>query len=68
MSCRFLYSLTKTILYHQVIIEATVGSSFAGDIAIDDVTMTTGDCFSTQVCNFETDFCEWVNVGGNILL
>ncbi|CAH3182981.1 unnamed protein product, partial [Porites lobata] len=36
-------------LRHVVTIEGIVGSSFTGDIAIDDVLITSGSCFSPSV-------------------
>ena len=39
----FLFSL-----FLQIFIEAVVGSSYTGDIAIDDITFTTGPCSSKK--------------------
>ena len=41
----------------------TVGSSYLGDIALDDIEMTNnGVCEETTTCDFETDDCGWENV------
>jgi len=40
-----------------------VGPSFEGDIAIDDVYVTPGECRSFGSCDFENnDYCSWSNV------
>ncbi|XP_033753484.1 MAM and LDL-receptor class A domain-containing protein 1-like [Pecten maximus] len=41
--------------------EGVVGSSFYSDIAIDDITMTTGYCPPPGDCDFESGFCTWYN-------
>ncbi|XP_028283475.1 MAM and LDL-receptor class A domain-containing protein 2 [Parambassis ranga] len=43
---------------HQVILEATVGGE-AGDIAIDDISLTHGPCPASDVCDFEDGSCNW---------
>ncbi|XP_069014100.1 apical endosomal glycoprotein [Embiotoca jacksoni] len=43
---------------HQVILEATVGGE-AGDIAIDDISLTPGPCPLSDLCDFEEGSCEW---------
>ncbi|XP_014236742.1 MAM and LDL-receptor class A domain-containing protein 1-like [Trichogramma pretiosum] len=55
----------------QLIFEASVGNTAMGDIAIDDVSFTSGPCpTSPQVaapahyprdCAFEIDECDWIN-------
>jgi hypothetical protein len=38
----------------------TVGKSWEGDIALDDITLNSGSCSSTIVCDFEHGPCdEW---------
>ncbi|XP_074507832.1 MAM and LDL-receptor class A domain-containing protein 1 [Sebastes fasciatus] len=43
---------------HQVILEASVGGE-AGDIAIDDISLISGPCPATDVCDFEEGSCNW---------
>ncbi|XP_076601667.1 MAM and LDL-receptor class A domain-containing protein 1-like [Chaetodon auriga] len=43
---------------HQVILEATVGGE-AGDIAIDDISLTSGPCPASDLCDFEEGSCNW---------
>lgn len=45
-----------------------IGTGYTGDVAIDDLQLTTGDCLPSDVCDFEVDFCSWVNVGGEFNL
>ena len=44
--------------------EAVRGSSFYGDIAIDDVTLLESTCPGPGDCTFEKDRCEWLEVHG----
>ncbi|XP_078360932.1 MAM and LDL-receptor class A domain-containing protein 1-like isoform X3 [Oculina patagonica] len=59
---------------YYIIFEAVVGSSYSGDIAIDDIYFTKGSCngesFSFQndstedtggKCNFDLGLCDWAN-------
>ncbi|XP_035827621.1 MAM and LDL-receptor class A domain-containing protein 1-like [Aplysia californica] len=41
-----------------------VGSSYKGDIAIDDISLNTGSCPTRGACNFERGLCSWLNVNG----
>ncbi|XP_018531715.2 MAM and LDL-receptor class A domain-containing protein 1 [Lates calcarifer] len=43
---------------HQVILEATVGGE-AGDIAIDDISIISGPCPVSDLCDFEEGSCNW---------
>lgn len=43
---------------HQVILEATVGGE-AGDIAIDDISLISGPCPASDLCDFEQGSCNW---------
>ncbi|XP_034743360.1 MAM and LDL-receptor class A domain-containing protein 1 [Etheostoma cragini] len=43
---------------HQVILEATVGGQ-AGDIAIDDLSLISGPCPASGICDFEEGSCNW---------
>ena len=38
---------------YQLIFEGVAGSGFTGDIAIDDVIITTGECQPVAGCDFE---------------
>ncbi|XP_056247108.1 MAM and LDL-receptor class A domain-containing protein 1 [Seriola aureovittata] len=43
---------------HQVVLEATVGGE-AGDIAIDDISLISGPCKASDLCDFEEGSCNW---------
>ncbi|KAF7668436.1 hypothetical protein LDENG_00014610 [Lucifuga dentata] len=43
---------------HQVILEASVGGE-AGDIAIDDISLISGPCSASDLCDFEEGSCNW---------
>ncbi|XP_075875933.1 MAM and LDL-receptor class A domain-containing protein 1 [Nelusetta ayraudi] len=43
---------------HQVILEATVGGE-VGDIAIDDISFSSGPCPVSDMCDFEDGSCNW---------
>ncbi|XP_071348966.1 MAM and LDL-receptor class A domain-containing protein 2 isoform X2 [Trachinotus anak] len=43
---------------HQVVLEATVGGE-AGDIAIDDISLISGPCPASDLCDFEEGSCNW---------
>ncbi|XP_071486325.1 MAM and LDL-receptor class A domain-containing protein 1-like [Diadema antillarum] len=50
----FLGSVTIAEAYpYQLVFQAYVGSSFTGDIALDDITIRQGDCEATATCDFE---------------
>ncbi|KAK7098916.1 hypothetical protein V1264_003131 [Littorina saxatilis] len=50
----------------EVVFEGIVGSGILSDIAIDDVSITSGACGASQGdCNFDKDTCTWSNVGGD---
>ena len=42
--CRLFEKLNHTFFYYQVVFEGVRGVNIAGDIAIDDVSMTNGLC------------------------
>ncbi|KAM8838449.1 MAM and LDL-receptor class A domain-containing protein 2 isoform 2-T2 [Synchiropus picturatus] len=46
---------------YQVVFEAVVGEGPRRDIAIDDITFQFGPCPPPGYCDFEMDFCGWVN-------
>ena len=54
-------SLTQTSNY-QLVFEGIRGTSYQGDIAIDDVVLLDNTCPPPGDCNFETGMCTWVNV------
>lgn len=43
-----------------IIIEGSVGNGFVGDMAIDDISLVSGACPSSNPCNFESQ-CTWIN-------
>ncbi|EDO47787.1 predicted protein [Nematostella vectensis] len=45
----------------QVVFEGIRGASYTGDIAIDDVKMTSGVCPNPGDCSFEDGLCTWTN-------
>ncbi|XP_060710565.1 zonadhesin-like [Hemiscyllium ocellatum] len=50
----------------QVIFEAVRGSTEVGDIALDNVAVVTGPCFSCPSgCDFDEDLCGWKTFMGN---
>ncbi|XP_034038504.1 MAM and LDL-receptor class A domain-containing protein 1 [Thalassophryne amazonica] len=46
---------------YQVVFEAVVGEGPKRDIAIDDLTVLNGACPQSGFCDFEMDFCGWLN-------
>ncbi|KAK2822608.1 hypothetical protein Q5P01_022673 [Channa striata] len=46
---------------YQVIFEAVAGDGPRRDISIDDLTVLNGACPPQGFCDFEMDFCGWVN-------
>ncbi|XP_014854147.1 PREDICTED: MAM and LDL-receptor class A domain-containing protein 2-like [Poecilia mexicana] len=46
---------------YQVVFEAIAGDEPMRDIAIDDLTVLNGVCPPPGFCDFEMDFCGWVN-------
>ena len=47
--CLQLFDAELVLIILQIVFRATVGSSFTGDIAIDDITFNTG-CCSSKFC------------------
>lgn len=47
---------------YQIVFEGVAGTSYQGDIAIDDVILLDNACPPPGDCNFETGMCTWVNV------
>ncbi|XP_028297170.1 MAM and LDL-receptor class A domain-containing protein 2 isoform X2 [Gouania willdenowi] len=54
-------SLFSPDTQYQVIFEATAGKGPRRDVAIDDLTVLNDVCPPTGFCDFELDFCSWVN-------
>lgn len=52
---------------YQLSFEAKVGSGFAGDIAIDDISVSPGRCPEEKGCDFEGVYCERENLHNNVL-
>ncbi|XP_072014819.1 MAM and LDL-receptor class A domain-containing protein 2-like [Amphiura filiformis] len=46
---------------YQIVLEAIVGSTYQGDIAVDDLKLITGKCDPPGFCDFETSTCGWTN-------
>ncbi|XP_022097778.1 MAM and LDL-receptor class A domain-containing protein 1-like isoform X1 [Acanthaster planci] len=44
---------------YQIILEGTKGRNYNGDIAVDDLMLTTGACNRPGFCDFELDTCGW---------
>ncbi|XP_071956926.1 MAM and LDL-receptor class A domain-containing protein 2-like [Antedon mediterranea] len=45
----------------QIVFEGIVGSSYTGDIAVDDVKLLGYSCPDPSHCDFESGFCAWSN-------
>ncbi|KAH9494982.1 hypothetical protein Btru_018318 [Bulinus truncatus] len=51
----------------QVVFEGTVGSSYTGDIAVDDVEISKEPCVQMYSCDFEKGLCSWTqNTSDNL--
>ena len=47
---------------HQILIEAHAGASFMGDIAIDDLSLSTSPCTTVDaLCTFDKDTCGYTD-------
>lgn len=46
--------------------EGISGSSYTGDIAIDDVMLSDDPCPPPGDCTFENGMCTWVNTKGDV--
>ncbi len=55
MSIKENYNLPDICL--QITFEGITGSSFTGDVAIDEVKITKGRCQVTLTCNFDSGLC-----------
>ena len=54
-------TLSQTAVY-KIMFEAIVGTSHAGDIAIDDVVVLDGACIEPGFSDFETGLSTWTNL------
>ncbi|CAF0718676.1 unnamed protein product [Adineta steineri] len=52
---------------YKILIAGIVGSKPTGDLAIDDLSNTEGECPGSEVCTFQDDYCTWVNGPNNIV-
>ncbi|XP_014680989.1 PREDICTED: MAM and LDL-receptor class A domain-containing protein 1-like [Priapulus caudatus] len=46
---------------YYLIMEGVVGNGYMGDIALDDILVTPGNCPTTKICHFEVDLCGWTS-------
>lgn len=46
---------------HEIVLDGTVGDSYSGDAAFDDIELSNGGCEPEGYCNFETGFCGYYN-------
>ncbi|RNA26976.1 MAM and LDL-receptor class A domain-containing 2-like [Brachionus plicatilis] len=42
-------------------IDGIAGSGFRGDISVDEISLSIGQCPPSRICDFETDLCNWVS-------
>lgn len=66
----FLYEVPSSVISHffhsQVVFEGRRGISWAGDIALDDISIQDGQCPVQLQCSFENpQICGWTNVHGD---
>ena len=48
-----------------VLFEGVRGTSYEGDIALDDLDIVDGSCPTSKECDFEGGLCGWKNVQGD---
>ena len=48
-----------------ILFEGVRGTSYQGDIALDDLDIVDGKCPSPRQCDFEGNTCGWKNVRGD---
>ena len=48
-----------------LVFEGVRGTSYRGDIALDDITLGDGKCPPPRLCDFGDDWCHWSNVQGD---
>nr|CAB3263600.1 MAM and LDL-receptor class A domain-containing protein 1-like [Phallusia mammillata] len=50
----------------QIILEATRGENYRGDIAVDDISLDFSSCPNKMIdCNFENNTCGWTQMSGD---
>ena len=57
--------LIVSLDWPQIVFEGVRGSDYAGDIAIDDISLQSGKCAATIDCDFENPYsqlCAWKNI------
>ncbi len=45
----------------KIAFDGIAGNGFQGDIAIDETKLRIGECPPSLICDFETDYCNWIN-------
>lgn len=51
----------------QIVVEGVkVGPTQEGDMAFDDVRLIDSQCPARGFCDFESNMCDWSNVGGRV--
>nr|XP_054757008.1 MAM and LDL-receptor class A domain-containing protein 2-like [Lytechinus pictus] len=58
------YTLS-TMTNYELVIEGVMGQSWYGDISIDDISLSEGECPPSAECDFEVDLCDWMNIDSN---
>ncbi|MEQ2262193.1 hypothetical protein XENORESO_000720, partial [Xenotaenia resolanae] len=60
-------SLLPRIQPYRIVVEGVkAGPTMEGDMAFDDVQLTDAQCLPHGVCDFETSFCSWSNLGDGV--
>lgn len=47
--------------FYKVVFEGVKGTSYTGDIAIDDIKIMNGSCPTPGDCSFDNGMCTWTN-------
>jgi hypothetical protein len=45
----------------RIVIKAQIGKSYLHEIAVDDLKLSMGECAPQKICDFENNFCQWMN-------
>lgn len=51
-------------VFFQIVVEGVKGAGQEGDMAFDDVLVTSDLCPAPGECDFQTNLCGWTNQGG----